>query len=69
MFPALLSGSVILETIFNIPGMGAETVMAVQNYDYPLVVAVFTISGVLALIGYLIADILYAIADPRIRYQ
>ncbi len=69
LFPALLSGSVILETIFSIPGMGAETVMAVLNFDYPVIVAVFTISGVLALTGYLIADILYAIADPRIRYQ
>lgn len=69
VFPALLSGSVILETIFSIPGMGAETVMAVQNFDYPVIVAVFTISGVLALIGYLLADILYAVADPRIRYQ
>ena len=49
--------------------MGAENVMAVQNFDYPVIVAVFTISGVLALTGYLIADILYAIADPRIRYE
>jgi len=69
VFPALLSGSVILEIIFNIPGIGYETVMAVQNFDYPVIVAVFTISAVLALLGYLIADVLYAIADPRIRYQ
>ncbi len=68
VFPALLSGSVILETIFNIPGMGAESVMAVQNFDYPVIVAVFTISGILALIGYLLSDVLYAIADPRIKY-
>ena len=68
VFPALLGGSVILETIFSIPGMGYETVMAVQNFDYPMVVAIFTISGVLAVIGYLIADVLYAIADPRIQY-
>ena len=69
IFPALLSGSVILEMIFSISGMGAESVMAVQNFDYPVIVAVFTISGVLALTGYLIADILYAIVDPRIRYE
>lgn len=69
VFPAAIGGSVILETIFTIPGMGLETVEAIQNNDYPMIIAVLTISGLLTLIGYLISDILYAIVDPRIRYS
>lgn len=67
LFPALLGGSVIIETIFTIPGMGAETVKAIYAQDYPLVIAILTISGLLTVFGYLIADILYAFADPRIK--
>ncbi|OFY87427.1 MAG: hypothetical protein A3F72_04310 [Bacteroidetes bacterium RIFCSPLOWO2_12_FULL_35_15] len=69
VFPAAIGGSVILETIFTIPGMGLETVEAIQNNDYPMIIAVLTISGLLTLIGYLVSDILYAIVDPRIRYS
>lgn len=68
VFPAAIGGSVILETIFTIPGMGLETVEAIQNNDYPMIIAVLTISGLLTLVGYLISDILYAIVDPRIKY-
>ena len=68
VFPLAISGSVILETIFSIPGMGWETVSAIQNQDYPMIAAIFTITGILTLVGYLVADILYAIADPRISF-
>lgn len=68
IFPAAIGGSVILETIFTIPGMGREIIQAIYNQDYPVIISVFTITGVLTLIGYLIADILYSIADPRISY-
>lgn len=67
LFPALLGGSVIIETIFTIPGIGAETVKAIYAQDYPLVIAILTLSGLLTVLGYLVADILYAYADPRIR--
>lgn len=68
IFPAAIGGSVILETIFTIPGMGREIIQAIYNQDYPVIVSVFTITGVLTLLGYLLADILYSIADPRITF-
>lgn len=69
IFPLALGGSIILESIFSIPGMGLETYHAIQNQDYPMIIGVFTLTGVLTLTGYLIADLLYAIADPRISFS
>ena len=69
ILPAALGGSVILESVFTIPGMGLETFHAIQSQDYPMIVGVFTLTGLLTLIGYLLADILYAIADPRISFS
>jgi peptide/nickel transport system permease protein len=69
VFPAVIVGSVIIETIFALPGMGREIYEAILNYDYPVIIAVFTIFGFLTLAGYLISDILYAVADPRISYS
>jgi peptide/nickel transport system permease protein len=69
IFPAAIGGSVIIETIFTIPGMGSETIFAAQNNNYPMIIAVLTISGFLTLVGYLISDVLYAIVDPRISYK
>ncbi len=69
IFPFAIGGSVILETIFTIPGMGYEIFWAIQNNNYPMIVAVFTITGILTLVGYLVSDVLYAIVDPRISYS
>lgn len=69
IFPAAIGGSVILETIFSIPGMGQQIFQAIFTNDYPVIITVFTLTGVLTLIGYLIADILYALADPRITFS
>jgi peptide/nickel transport system permease protein len=69
VFPMIIGGSVILETIFSIPGMGYETVQSIQNQNYPMIVAVFTITGFLTMTGYLLSDILYAFADPRITFK
>lgn len=68
-FPAILGGSVIIESMFTIPGMGLETVKAIISKDYPVVIAVITLSCLLTMLSYLVADILYAWADPRIRYK
>ncbi|MES1223207.1 MAG: ABC transporter permease, partial [Bacteroidota bacterium] len=68
VFPYAIGGSVILETIFTLPGMGLETYTAIQNQDYPVIVAVFTLTGFMTLLGTLLADILYAFADPRISF-
>lgn len=69
VFPAAIGGSVIIESIFTIPGMGSEAIYAIQNNNYPMIIAVLTITGFLTLLGYLISDILYAIVDPRISYK
>ncbi len=69
IFPFAIGGSVILESIFTIPGMGYEIFFAIQNQNYPMIIAVFTITGFLTLVGYLISDVLYAVVDPRISYS
>jgi peptide/nickel transport system permease protein len=69
IFPVAIGGSVIIEVIFSIPGMGVEVYNSILNYDYPMIITVFTITGFLTMLGYLIVDILYAIVDPRISYS
>jgi peptide/nickel transport system permease protein len=49
--------------------MGREIIEAIYQKDYPVIISVFTITGILTLVGYLIADILYALADPRIDWK
>jgi peptide/nickel transport system permease protein len=65
--PGLIGGSVIFETIFAIPGMGQLFYMSVMSRDYPVVMGILFIGAVLTLLGNLIADVSYALADPRIR--
>lgn len=69
VFPAAVGGSVILESIFTIPGMGLEAFQAISYQNYPMIIAVLTLTSVLTLIGYLVSDILYAMVDPRISYS
>lgn len=66
--PALIGGSVIFETIFSIPGMGQLFYQGVMARDYPLVMGILVIGACLTLIGNLLADLSYALADPRIRH-
>jgi peptide/nickel transport system permease protein len=63
----LLSGALVTETIFAWPGMGRLAVQAISARDYPLVMGCALVSGVLVIIGNLIADILYNVADPRLK--
>ncbi|MGK2934396.1 MAG: ABC transporter permease, partial [Gemmatimonadaceae bacterium] len=65
--PALLAGSVFVEKVFAWPGMGLLAVNAVASRDYALVTAVVVIAGAAVAIGNLVADLLYAAADPRVR--
>jgi peptide/nickel transport system permease protein len=65
--PGLIGGSVIFETIFAIPGMGQLFYMSVMARDYPTVMGILLIGAILTLVGNLIADVSYAVADPRIR--
>jgi peptide/nickel transport system permease protein len=64
---SLIGGSVIFENIFGIPGMGQLFFMSVMTRDYPMVMCILTIGAVATLLGNLLADIGYMIADPRIR--
>lgn len=67
--PYLIGGSVIIERIFNIPGMGMLTFDAFLNRDYPVIMAVSVISAVMTLAGLILADLFYAVADPRISLR
>ncbi len=66
--PSLIGGSVIIESIFAIPGMGQLFYYSAMARDYPTVMGILAISSLLTLLGNLLADITYAIVDPRIRY-
>ena len=66
--PTLFGGSVIIETLFNIPGIGSLMVNALNARDYPVMMGGILLSGLLILCSNLLADIAYALADPRIRY-
>ena len=69
MIPGLIGGSIIMETVFAWPGIGQLAYQAILARDYPVLMTLNTIAAVLTLIGNFIADILYGIADPRIRYE
>jgi peptide/nickel transport system permease protein len=68
ILPGLIGGSVIIETIFSIPGLGQLGFESVLARDYPTVLALFTASAVLTLIGILVSDLLLAAVDPRIIF-
>ncbi|MCH7921109.1 MAG: ABC transporter permease [Planctomycetes bacterium] len=67
--PFLLGGAVIIETIFAWPGMGRLAVLAIQARDYPVILATTMIAAVLTVIGNLVADVTYALVDPRVSYE
>ncbi len=69
ILPALVTGSVIIEEIFTIPGMGFESIAAYRTRDYPVIIAIFTILGILTQAGIFLSDILYAALDPRISFS
>ena len=68
MLPGLLGGSVLVEYLFSIPGMGNLMQVALSSRDYPLLMTQFGLGAFLLLVGVLLSDILYAVVDPRIRY-
>jgi len=68
LLPALIGGSVIIETIFSIPGLGQLGYESVRARDYPTVMALYSVSAVLTLIGILLSDLLLSVVDPRIAF-
>ncbi len=69
LFPALVGGAVFVEKVFAWPGMGLLVANAVAARDYDLVTAAVIIGGVMVAVGNLLADVLYAAVDPRVRAQ
>jgi peptide/nickel transport system permease protein len=67
-FPFLLGGAIITEQIFNWPGMGRLAVEAINQRDYPTIMGLNLLTAVMVIIGNLLADIMYGVVDPRIRY-
>jgi peptide/nickel transport system permease protein len=67
--PFTLSGGIITETVFSWKGMGLTLLQAVANEDIPLAMGALSFIGILALLAHLVADVMYAFLDPRIRYQ
>jgi ABC-type dipeptide/oligopeptide/nickel transport system permease component len=69
ILPGMISGSVIIENMFSIPGLGQLGFQAVLARDYPVVLALFASSSGLALLGFLVSDVLLALVDPRISFS
>ena len=69
LLPTLIGGSVVIEVIFGIPGMGLYVFESIGVRDYNAVMAVLLISSVLTLIGMLLSDLSYALVDPRITFD
>ncbi len=67
--PLVLSGAIILEQIFTWPGMGRLFFEAIREFDYPTIMGLVLLFSVLTLAGQLLADILYAVVDPRVTYS
>ncbi|BBK30108.1 peptide/nickel transport system permease protein [Stella humosa] len=67
--PTLLSGALVTETVFTWPGMGRLFLDSIGYRDYPVVMGLLTFTAILVIIGNLLADVLYVVADPRIRLQ
>jgi len=65
----VFGGAIITEQVFQWPGIGLLTIHALSTRDYPVIMGVNLIAASLVVIGNLLADIMYAVADPRIRYQ
>jgi peptide/nickel transport system permease protein len=68
-FPFLLGGAIITEQIFNWPGMGRLAVEAITQRDYPTIMGINLLAAIMVIIGNLLADVMYGVVDPRIRYE
>lgn len=67
LLPTMIGGSVIIEYLFSIPGMGQLSIEALGSRDYPVIITIFSFSAALTLVGILLSDITYSLVDPRIR--
>ena len=66
--PILIGGSVVMESIFSIPGMGTYLIQAIQGRDYPVVQGVNLLVALVVIVANLVVDVSYGILDPRVKY-
>ncbi len=66
--PGILGGSAIIELVFNYPGVGKEIIDAALKFDMPLLLAISMFFGTMSILMLLVAEVIYAIVDPRIRF-
>ena len=69
VLPTVFSGSLVIEALFGFPGMGSKTFEAYLGMDLPLLSAIMMVAATLTILGSLIADVLYTLADPRVRFS
>jgi peptide/nickel transport system permease protein len=69
VLPAAIAGSVTIEMIYNIPGLGWTMLQSINEQDWPIVFAIMMLGAVLTITGILLSDILYALADPRVKFK
>jgi peptide/nickel transport system permease protein len=68
LLPLMVGGSIIIEYIFSIPGIGQLAWQAILDRDYPLIMAELVIASFMTVLGILLVDILYSFVDPRIAF-
>jgi peptide/nickel transport system permease protein len=68
VLPLMVGGSILVETVFDVPGMGRYAYEMLQAREYDAVMGTVLLSAVLTLAGFLLSDVLYALVDPRIRH-
>lgn len=66
--PFLFTGAIATETVFSWPGMGNQFIVSTNNYDYPVLMGILVVTAVIVIAANLLADVLYAVVDPRISY-
>jgi peptide/nickel transport system permease protein len=67
--PFLFTGAIVTESIFSWPGMGRQFIQAVDNFDYPVLMGILLVAAVIVVFANLVADLAYAIVDPRVQYR
>ena len=67
--PFLFSGAIATETVFSWPGMGRLFIEAVGHTDYPVLMGILLVTSVIVVMANLLADIMYAVVDPRVKYD
>jgi len=66
--PAVLTAGLVIEQLFNFQGLGLEYFTAATSYDFPVMVGITVLIGLATVVGNLLADVTYAVLDPRVRY-